>query len=425
MKIKLLSFAIFSLILYTTGPELLNQLLVSSSTNGGLITVKILLKLNEILGNSIIDINYREENCWSPNPYFHRNHNTKRSCSGGQTPLIAAIISNQPAVARLLLDYNASKYIVDLEFERFPIEYAIIYSQKVVDMLLDNEDFKNQNYAIKALTTAANEGDFLTFGILHELGAVIDHLDNPVVTYSPLIASSYKGHTHIVQYIIDHGEISLKTAQHALFLASQQGNTEIVRKILVNYVNKHQMDIKLLLEYRNYVSSGFTEGFTPLISASQSGRDDTVLLLLLYGADVEAHDNKNFTSLHHAAKESRSSTLKLLVDEGHANINKVDGEDLRTPIGWSALRGDNESVKFLIRKGSNIDHKDKYGRTPLSWTTRGGYYETAEIIGEMAKPSKTDIEQSLYLAKVECWAKPVNCNLTRLALEKMLINASK
>ena len=388
---------------------LLNQLLLSSAENGNVSTLRLLLNLESVFGKTLVDVDYREENC-----YIARNG--AKFCQGGETPLIVAVKHNQKDVVELLLHHNASRYLGDLERYQFPLEYAISSSTPtIIELLLTNETFENVHYGRKVLAAASRKGDLALVKKLQNLGAIFDETDYPNI--SPLVQAAANGNTEIVKQLLDQG-IGLKNGPAAIKLAAQQGHTASV-KALLDYLDKTGTDRKVLLEAR--VDSGdFTRGFTPLISASQSGRDDTVRLLLQYGADVENIDQQNYTALLQAAKESRSSTIKILVEEGKADIHKIDGEHLRTAFGWAGARGDIESIKFLIEKGSDVGHKDRYGRTALTWTTRIGYHLATKAIGDYGNPIKTDILDALRYAESECWALKENCDKTVEVLKEML-----
>ena len=74
--------------------------------------------------------------------------------------------------------------------------------------------------------------------------------------------------------------------KNALHFASEQGNSDAVRK---------------LLELGAHVNEHDTDYMTPFLYAAQQGNLALLALLLEKGADRNAHDNKAMTALHWAA----------------------------------------------------------------------------------------------------------------------------
>ena len=57
--------------------------------------------------------------------------------------------------------------------------------------------------------------------------------------------------------------------------------------------------------------------------------------------------------------------MKLLVEKG-ADLESKDRYS-RTPLSWAAIYGHEAVVKLLVEKGADIESKDRFNRTPLSW----------------------------------------------------------
>ncbi|KAH7000722.1 ankyrin repeat-containing domain protein [Ilyonectria destructans] len=56
--------------------------------------------------------------------------------------------------------------------------------------------------------------------------------------------------------------------------------------------------------------------------------------------------------------------VKLLLEKG-ADVEAKD-EYGRTPLSWAAEDGHEDIVKLLFEKGADVEAKDKHGGTPLS-----------------------------------------------------------
>jgi len=88
-------------------------------------------------------------------------------------------------------------------------------------------------------------------------------------------------------------------------------------------------------------------------------------LYLQEGADIHAKDDKGWTPLHEAAKNSSYSTqmIRLLLSNG-ADIEAIDNQG-RTPLHLAAANSVTKGGEFLIGAGANVNAVDYLGRTPL------------------------------------------------------------
>ena len=137
-----------------------------------------------------------------------------------------------------------------------------------------------------------------------------------------------------------------------------------------------------------------------IVKAVQHGILDRVRQLVDNGnADVKQPDSENVTLLHWAAINNRPEVVNFLLQRG-ADINAIGGDLHSTPIQWATRQGvlamvvqllqhgadplipDSEGqscihlaaqightaiAAYLIAKGTNVDHQDRNGMTPLAW----------------------------------------------------------
>jgi ankyrin repeat protein len=64
---------------------------------------------------------------------------------------------------------------------------------------------------------------------------------------------------------------------------------------------------------------------------------------------------------------------------------ELDSKDRRgrTPLSWAAENGHEAVVKLLLEKGAELDSKDNiYGRTPLSWAAKTGREAVVKLLLE-------------------------------------------
>ncbi len=90
---------------------------------------------------------------------------------------------------------------------------------------------------------------------------------------------------------------------------------------------------------------------TPLMAACSAGHLSIVELLLDRGADANATDNTDQTSLHLASKNGHDSIVDMLLRRGA----KMDAEDcsLQTPLMQAAKSGHDDTVKLLLEHGAS------------------------------------------------------------------------
>ena len=103
----------------------------------------------------------------------------------------------------------------------------------------------------------------------------------------------------------------------ALMLASENGNTKVV-KMLLNCGAQVDHQNKLQHRYGNEVG-----GLTALMVAVMSRKSETVELLLEEGADVDLTDSTGSTALIMTCENGQMDLAKLLIEKG-ANVNHVD-----------------------------------------------------------------------------------------------------
>ncbi|GMF24478.1 unnamed protein product [Phytophthora lilii] len=226
--------------------------------------------------------------------------------SGG-TALLTAVWYNRLAVVRILLDNGA-------------------------DIALCG-DFQNWS----ALNVAYFSGYTELVQLIYERVSA----EKPLSFADVVFASRSVGSQSKLGHVIPSLEIDqkLRNGETALIISCDQGDIKTVER--------------LLEKPNNDINVANPEGWTPLMSASEWGHIDVVLLLLAKGAFVNEADEEGYTALQIACEYDHLDVVKALINYG-ASVDSA-AEDGHTPLTLAATKGNNDVVKLLLSKGASID----------------------------------------------------------------------
>jgi ankyrin repeat protein len=161
----------------------------------------------------------------------------------------------------------------------------------------------------------------------------------------PLQTAAGEGHEDVVKELISRGaNVNAYTTDErfpqgtALQAATEAGKVEIVKLLL----EEHNADPDL----------GAGDLTCPIIAAARKGEGEILELIVERKAKVDLFGGPDSsTPLINAAMFMPKQYLKLLLDAG-ADINLAD-TDGDTALIMTALRGDAESVEFLLQNGAD------------------------------------------------------------------------
>lgn len=243
----------------------------------------------------------------------------------GVTALIYAVLRNQEAVVRLLVESGAKVDRTAEEKRRTPLMIAARGSDglDIVRFLVDNganvkaRDYKGKTVLMHALVSNRVE----VVRLLIERGAKVNRPDRNDGRTPLMHAALVGSDSEIVRYLFDKGAA----------------------------VDTQDMDDR-----------------TALMHAARTGNLDVARSLVECGADVDAVDIKVKTALMYAAKFGRLEIAQLLVEHG-ADVNMVNGFALNA--AYYATRHGYAEIRNLL-----LPHM-QHVRTNLAFTER----EHAEV----------------------------------------------
>lgn len=120
------------------------------------------------------------------------------------------------------------------------------------------------------------------------------------------------------------------------------------------------------------------DNWSSLLNAAKNGHTDVVRLLIEHGADIEHRDMGGWTALMWSSYYGHTEIVSILLDKG-ADIFAHGNFHLGSLL-WAAGRGHRDIVQLLVQRGAKVNVGDKYGTTALVWACRRGNAEIVEIL---------------------------------------------
>ncbi|CAK4743579.1 unnamed protein product [Aphanomyces euteiches] len=288
----------------------------------------------------------------------------------GQAPLHYAAIYGYIEIVQILLsnekvDPNVTTYVGGT-----PLHSAVKFGQvDVVKMLLEHGScdlLLEEPYCGTVFEIAAAKGHVDILNILIDFSRDDSQLIHEQLG-KILHRAANKGYLNIVQMLLRDFSASIdfesKNVSEALREASEYGHVEIVR---------------LLLQQPRINTNWSCETWgTALQSAARNGHLEIVQLFLA-NEKVEREGNLGI-ALHHASNNGYLNIVALLLahDDQILNYHKKNGE---SALRCAADKGRVEIVRFLLKRGIDINLFDELGRTALHAVAQGGRAEIVQTL---------------------------------------------
>jgi ankyrin repeat protein/beta-lactamase regulating signal transducer with metallopeptidase domain len=223
---------------------------------------------------------------------------------------------------------------------------------------------------------------------------------------TPLHEASKHGHKDVAEVLIAHGaDVNAKnwSGFTPLYNAAASGHKELAEWLVVKGADVdaalycaaehgHSSAVKLLLAKGANVDVEDEEGFTALHVAAVLGHKDVIELLIDKGANVNAKDKDGVTPIY-TAITSIGLEKKRMVDV--VNLLQDKGAQIDT-IHLAAFVGDMKKVNTLLKQGTDVNAKDKDGRTPLHLAVISGQKDVIELLIDKGAEvnAKTEVKDS-------------------------------
>jgi ankyrin repeat protein len=262
----------------------------------------------------------------------------------------------------------------------------------------------------RALVTRDEEGDTplhlaIRLGfedmvkILLNSGADLELLDNNRLT--PLMLAIKYFYPRIVMLLLGEGaDVNRRDGEEgetALHMAAAGSNKEGIKILLghkaiidTEFEGRTplletilQCDVEcaaILLDAGADPNFGYeVPGASPLVHAIKEDFYLMVLLLLSYGAKIDAEDSNRYSVLHWAASENSEEACITLLDAGaQANCYDTSGQ---TPLMIAASAGHLEIVAQLLKKGNPSVNERSFSKwTALTQAATAGHLDIVKLL---------------------------------------------
>lgn len=179
---------------------------------------------------------------------------------------------------------------------------------------------------------------------------------------------------------------------------------------------------KILQSHSDRANERDPSGDTLLHMATRKGDQQMVNVLLQYGADVEAKNDRDETPLEIAACEGSASIMRTLLSKGakirdprmllrraawggHVDVAQIllergteinvtaetqQGGERSTPLHAAVIANRPDMVEFLVAHGADVNATDSVRRTPLHLAAESLYTQIAKTL--LAHGSKVNAE---------------------------------
>ena len=284
---------------------------------------------------------------WAPDAWVDAS-SINAPTKSGETPMIAAIVTGDDELVRLMLQRGA-----DVEArcaDRVtPLMHAISHGyNSIAELLLSHG--AQVDAPTSGWTPLHKATDLVNISMVSTLlahGADIE-------AKSPKDFSSRKHPLGVLK----PPKIDDSDDDHSS--SNDKGWTTLLRAAC----NGEQKMVHLLLAKGADIEARNPSNGTPLICACERHHDAVVDMLLINGADVHAEDDFGWKPIHRALVNKGGELVAGLLLSRDADVNARDTYR-KTPLHHAIEKGDDQMVHFLLNAGADIEARDIAERTPL------------------------------------------------------------
>lgn len=272
-------------------------------------------------------------------------------------------------IVKFLIECEPDVNVIDYK-GRTPLHFASLFcNYNTVDILLKHgaditiiDQYENSVLDITAHQLSSKSLNILQLLLDHNKSLIDNKSDNAIdIQSGKLIYSATRNSYGKVKCLIEHGAnpgIINNDELTMIHAAIRQSNYKLIEYMLKNNINFNVID-----KYGN----------TPLHEASNHDWERILEMIIKSDSNINqelitAKNNNGETILHVAAKRLTPKPVKYILKLGVLNINEIDDKGNTAlhlaQTSNSTLRV-NEIVSMLLKSGSDVNLKNKEGKTVL------------------------------------------------------------
>ncbi|XP_040217366.1 fibronectin type 3 and ankyrin repeat domains protein 1 isoform X1 [Rana temporaria] len=239
---------------------------------------------------------------------------------------------------------------------------------------------------------------------------------NGECAYSPLVSVSTTRepmngkHLHRAVNMDDEGAIIniLQSGHVQVDVPDKMGFTPLMVAAQKGYLRL----VKLLVEYGANVHKGNGSGKNSMMLACFSGHLDVVQYLRTQGASWETRDKSGCTAMHSAVDGGHVTVIQWMINDG-CEVDSRDRHLKWTPLmRVSAVTGNTDIARSLIRAGAEVNAKDRDGKSPLMVAALNNHEDLVRLLIESGADCSITNEFGISIAEMakafdrqicQCW----------------------
>lgn len=249
-----------------------------------------------------------------------------------------------------------------------------IYSADGEPFDINAEDKDNNT----ALMFAVKSGQKEVVKWLLEIGANADYINT--LGFSPLHLAVRKNDLELTACLLDAGadiNIKGKYGEAPIFDAVFENNGKMIEALILNGTPVDVMN-------------GNRQ--TPLMRAVEhKSRQEALITLLRYGADVNLADVFGKNCLMRAIEHNNNAMMDVLIKAG-TDLNAKDKKGA-TAVCYACKMGNREALRILISKGADVFAKDIRGLAAQDIARRHSHPECAQIVEKAQKIINSNLSE--------------------------------
>ena len=338
-------------------------------------------KVAQLLLDRGVDTNLRDEQCRTP------LHEVLSGLADSSHDYFVDVV-------RFLLDHGADVGAED-DGHSTPLHVISQYGNiKAAGLLLEHGarvDALNSDHSTP-LHFASHGGHAQVARLLLQHGAEVDPRDGNHSTPLHLASRGSLSPAEVVRLLLEHGaEVDARDGNHStpLHFASERAKAEVARLLLEHGADVHAQNnnkstplhfisqygddgaARVLIEHGAVVDARDNKDSTPLHVASQCGNVEVARLLLKHGANVHVRNKEDQTPRHlllanwsDESMEDDIDTIRFFLDCG-ADVDAIDDEDHSTLLHVASYHGCVKVAQLLLEHGANTNVRNGQRQTPL------------------------------------------------------------